>query len=69
MDEARRMQMEVFRRMTPAQRLEQAGQMYRMVMEAWEGRIRRQHPEATPEELRAIRVREIMRFSPSLRME
>lgn len=55
--------------MTPAQRLEQAGHMHRLVMEAWEGRIRRQHPEATPAELRAIRVREIMRFSPSLRLE
>jgi hypothetical protein len=66
MDDGRRMQLEVFRRMTPAQRLEQGARLSACALAAWESRLRRQHPGATAAELRAIRLAEALRFSPSL---
>ncbi len=52
--------------MTPGQRLEQGARLTSCALAAWEARLRRQHPQATELELRALRVAEALRFSPSL---
>lgn len=66
MDDGRRIQLDVWRRMTPAQRLEQGARMTACVLQAWEQRLRRQHPGADEAELRSIRVQEALRFGSSL---
>ena len=66
MDDGRRQQFAIWRRMTPSQRLEQASRLTACALAAWDSRLRRQHPHATEQELRTLRVAEAMRFSPSL---
>lgn len=66
MDEGRRIQLDVWRRMAPAERLEQGARLTACTLVAWEARLRRQHPQASEAELRAIRLTEALRFSPSL---
>lgn len=66
MDDGRRIQLEVWRHMTPAQRLEQGARLTACTLAAWDARLRRQHPQANEMELRAIRLAEALRFSPSL---
>ncbi len=65
MDEGRRQQLAVWRRMTPTQRLEQGARLTACVLAAWQARLRRQHPHASEAELRVIRLAECLRFSPS----
>ena len=66
MDEGRQQQLAVWRRMTPSQRLEQGARLTACVLSAWEARLHRQHPHANDVELRAIRLAECLRFSPSI---
>lgn len=58
------MQLEVFRRMTPEQRLLRGLELSELVFAARDARIRRQHPDATEEELRWIRAREVLGLPP-----
>jgi hypothetical protein len=59
-NEARRRQLELYRRMTPEQRLARASQLIALGRAARDARLRRQHPDATDEELRWIRVRDVL---------
>lgn len=65
MDEGRRQQLAVFRRMTPTQRLRQASRLTACALAAREQRLRRQHPDASESELRDLRTAELLRFSPT----
>lgn len=60
MDEARRVQLEIFRRWTPAERLKRGMELTALARAARDARLRRQHPHATEEEFRWIRVREVL---------
>lgn len=53
-------------RMTPADRVRLGMSMSDMVRRSWMERIARQHPHASVDEMRAIRIAEMLRFSPSL---
>ncbi|MCW8141243.1 MAG: hypothetical protein KIT58_20265 [Planctomycetota bacterium] len=64
MDEARRVQLEVFRRWPPAERVRRGMELTRLALAARDARLRRQHPEATEEELRWIRAREALGLPP-----
>jgi hypothetical protein len=63
MDNGRSLQLAVWQRMTSAQRLEQGARMTACVLAAWESRLRRQHPQANAEEMRAVRLAECMKLS------
>ena len=67
MNEARRVQLEIFRSWTPAERLQRGMELSAFCFAAREDRLRRQHPEASAEELREIRLREVLR-TPSTRL-
>ncbi len=60
MNEARRLQLEVYRRMTPEERLARMSQLIALGRAARDARLRRQHPDATDEELAWIRVRDVL---------
>ncbi len=60
MNEERRLQLEVYRRMTPEQRLNRMSQLIVLGRAARDTRLRRQHPDATAEELAWIRVRDVL---------
>ncbi len=66
MYDARRIQLQALRRMTPADRVRLGMSMSDMVRRSWMDRLARQHPHASPDEMRAIRISEMLRFSPSL---
>ena len=61
------MQLEIFRSWAPAERLRCGMEFSAFCFEVREARLRRQHPEASEEELRAIRLREVLR-TPSTRL-
>jgi hypothetical protein len=63
-NEARRLQLEVFRRMTPEERIYRGMLLTRAAFEARDARIRRQHPGISEDELRRVRAREILRLPP-----
>ena len=63
MDDGRNRQLDVWRRMTPSQRLDQGARMTACVLAAWEARLRRQHPNADAAELRAIRLAECLKIA------
>ena len=60
MDEGRRIQLEIWKSWTPAQRLAAAGKLSQLVMDLRDLRLRRQFPHATAEELRQLRLREVL---------
>lgn len=60
MNEARRLQLEIYRRMTPEERLGRMSQLIALGRAARDARLRRQHPQATEEELAWIRVRDVL---------
>ncbi len=60
MNEARRLQLEVYRRMTPEERLARMSQLIALGRAARDARLRRQPPDATEEELAWIRVRDVL---------
>lgn len=62
------MQLEIFRSWTPAERLRRGMEMTQFLCRARDARLRRQHPEASEQELRELRVREVLR-SKSTRLE
>jgi hypothetical protein len=64
MDEARRIQLEIFRRWTPEQRVRRGIEMSAFGFAVRDERLRRQHPDASEEELRWIRVREVLGLPP-----
>lgn len=64
MNEARRVQLEIFRRWTPAERLRRGMELTRLARAARDERLRRQHPAASEDELRWIRVREVLGLPP-----
>lgn len=66
MDEARRIHLDALRRMGSARRVELGMAMSDLVRRSWMDRLARQHPDASPEEMRTIRIAEMLRFSPSL---
>jgi hypothetical protein len=64
MDEARRIQLEIFRRWTPEERVQRGLELSALCFAARDERLRRQHPDASEEELRWIRVREVLGLAP-----
>lgn len=60
MIDVRRVQLEIFRRMTPAERLKLGMEFTSRARAARDARLRRQHPHASEEEFRWIRVREVL---------
>ena len=64
MDEARRSQLELLRRWTPEERVRRGLELSALCFAARDERLRRQHPGASEEELRWIRVREILGLAP-----
>lgn len=65
MDTGRRIHLESLKRMGPAGRVQLGMSMSDMVRRSWMERLARQHPQASPDEMRAIRIAEMLRFSPS----
>ena len=63
MDDGRNRQLDVWRRMTPSQRLDQGARMTACVLAAWEARLLRQHPHADATELRIIRLAECLKLA------
>ena len=63
MIDVRRVQLEIFRRMTPAERLKLGMEFTARARAARDARLRRQHPHVTEEEFRWIRVREVLGLS------
>jgi hypothetical protein len=66
MEEARRIHLEALRRMGADGRVRLGMAMSDLVRRSWMERLARQHPQASPDEMRAIRIAEMRRFSPSL---
>lgn len=64
MDEGRRIQLEIMRRMTPSQRFQQAMALTKVCLWAREDRLRRTYPDATEDQLRELRIREALRLAP-----
>lgn len=64
MDEGRRRQLEVFRGWTPVERLTRGMELTALCCAARDARLRRQHPGASEEELRALRLREVLQLPP-----
>ena len=63
MNEARRVQLEVFRSWPPGERLRRGMELTELCVAAREARLKRQHPQASPTELRALRLREVLDLS------
>jgi hypothetical protein len=66
MDGSRLIHLEALRRLGADGRVRLGMAMSDLVRRSWMDRLARQHPQASPEEMRAIRVAEMKRFSPSL---
>lgn len=64
MDPARKRQLELFRSWTPLQRLQRGMELTALACAARDARLRRQHPNASEEELRQIRLEEVLRSIP-----
>lgn len=60
LSEARRRQLELLRGWSPEQRLARGMELTALACAARDDRLRRQHPEASEEELRGIRLREVL---------
>ncbi|MGE3165411.1 MAG: hypothetical protein AB7O52_10940 [Planctomycetota bacterium] len=61
MDEARRRQIEIWKAWTPEQRLAAAGRLTQLLLDLRDARLRRDHPGATDEDLRQLRLAEALR--------
>lgn len=66
MNEARRIQLELFRSWSPAQRFQRGMELSALAFAARDARLRRQHPQASEEELRWIRAREVLGLPPDV---
>jgi hypothetical protein len=65
MNEARRRQLEILRNWSPQERLRRGMELTAMCCAARDSRIQRQHPQASQEELQALRLREILSRLPT----
>lgn len=63
-EEGRRIQLEVFRRWAPAERVQRGMELTALALAARDARLRQQHPHATEEQLRWIRAREVLGLAP-----
>ncbi len=64
MDRAREIQFEIWRKAGPGGRLAIAAALNAFVRSVWEQRLRRQFPEASEQELRWARLREVLHLPP-----
>ena len=60
MDEARRVQIEILRSWTPAQRFAAAAKMIQLAVACRDARLRRQNPGVSEKELRRLRLEEVV---------
>jgi hypothetical protein len=67
-NEARRRQLELFRSWSPEERLRRGLELSALCLEVRDARLRQQHPEASEEELRRLRLEEVL-AQPSIRLE
>jgi len=59
-NEARRIQIEIFRSWTPEERVRRGMELTQICLRARDARIREQNPGVSEEEFRQIRLREIL---------
>jgi hypothetical protein len=60
MDAGRELQLKIWSSWSAEQRLQAAGKMIELVLALRDARLRRQHPEASDDELRQLRLREVL---------
>ena len=60
MNEARRVQLEILRSWTPAQRFAAAAKMIRLAVACRDARLRRQNPGVSEKELQRLRLEEVV---------